>query len=117
MRLRRSLPSLTLLFAAACGHGSPPAPGPAAGAAPGWEYAGHARVTEGSRAMVVSGSGIASDVGRDILRQGGTAVDARPSRSYLPSSTWQRLRRCLRPAGSPTVAVSPPRWPSARRVR
>ena len=76
MRLRRSLPSLTLLFAAACGHGSPPAAGPVAGAAPGWEYAGRARVTEGSRAMVVSGSGIASDVGRDILRQGGTAVDA-----------------------------------------
>lgn len=43
---------------------------------PGWSLAQKARVTEAPRAMVVSGSPIASEVGRDILRQGGNAVDA-----------------------------------------
>ena len=65
------------LVLAACAH--PPGntrPAPATGSAPGWEFAGRARVTEGARAMVVSGSGIASGVGREILRQGGNAVDA-----------------------------------------
>ncbi|HEU4698489.1 MAG TPA: gamma-glutamyltransferase [Gemmatimonadales bacterium] len=38
--------------------------------------ADRARVAEGAHAMVVSGSPIASAVGRDILRQGGNAVDA-----------------------------------------
>ena len=52
----------------------PPAPRPAS--APGWEFTGQARVTQGAQAMVVSGSPIASEVGRDILRQGGNAVDA-----------------------------------------
>lgn len=49
-------------------------PGPRAG--PGWPLAGQARVTEAPRAMVVSGSPIASAVGRDILQRGGNAVDA-----------------------------------------
>ncbi len=43
---------------------------------PGWSLAGKARVVEAPRAMVVSGSPIASEVGRDILRQGGNAIDA-----------------------------------------
>jgi gamma-glutamyltranspeptidase/glutathione hydrolase len=43
---------------------------------PGWSLAGKARVAEGPTAMVVSGSPIASEVGRDILRRGGNAVDA-----------------------------------------
>lgn len=49
---------------------------PAPRIAPTWPLAGRAGVTEGARAMVVSGSPIASAVGRDILQQGGNAVDA-----------------------------------------
>jgi gamma-glutamyltranspeptidase/glutathione hydrolase len=41
-----------------------------------WPYRGKARVTTAPRAMVVSGSPIASEVGREILRRGGTAIDA-----------------------------------------
>jgi gamma-glutamyltranspeptidase/glutathione hydrolase len=47
-----------------------------AGTAPTWPYLGKARVTEAAKAMVVSGSPLASQVGRDILQQGGNAVDA-----------------------------------------
>jgi gamma-glutamyltranspeptidase/glutathione hydrolase len=43
---------------------------------PGWSLANKARVTESPRAMVVSGSPIASEVGRNILQQGGNAIDA-----------------------------------------
>ena len=49
---------------------------PVAGSNPAWPLLGKARVTEGAHAMVVSGSPIASDVGRKILEQGGNAVDA-----------------------------------------
>jgi len=77
VRAPRLLVPLVLLGSAACGHHpGTAAPTPAAGVAPGWEFTGQARVTDAARAMVVSGSGIASDVGRDILRQGGSAVDA-----------------------------------------
>jgi gamma-glutamyltranspeptidase / glutathione hydrolase len=76
VRVDRLLVSLVVLAAAACGHVETPAPGPAAGAASGWKYTGQARVTEGARAMVVAGSGIASEVGREILQRGGSAVDA-----------------------------------------
>ncbi|MES2125343.1 MAG: gamma-glutamyltransferase [Gemmatimonadota bacterium] len=41
-----------------------------------WKYAGKARVAEGEHAMVASGSPIASDVGRDIMKHGGNAIDA-----------------------------------------
>jgi gamma-glutamyltranspeptidase/glutathione hydrolase len=61
------------LLTAAC---ATPATPPAAPIAPGWALAGRARVTEGAQAMVVSGSGLASAVGRDALRAGGNAVDA-----------------------------------------
>ncbi len=43
---------------------------------PGWSLAGKARVAEAAHAMVVSGSPIASAVGRDILQHGGNAIDA-----------------------------------------
>jgi gamma-glutamyltranspeptidase / glutathione hydrolase len=49
---------------------------PRPGIARTWPYLGKARVTTAANAMVVSGSPIASEVGRDILQQGGNAVDA-----------------------------------------
>jgi gamma-glutamyltranspeptidase/glutathione hydrolase len=52
--------------------GIPPKPG----VSPAWRFSGQARVTNAPTAMVVSGSPIASQVGRDILQQGGNAVDA-----------------------------------------
>jgi gamma-glutamyltranspeptidase / glutathione hydrolase len=77
VRLNRLLVPVGLLAALACRPlSTPPAAGPAAGTAPGWEFTGRARVAEGSRAMVVAGSPIASQVGQEILRQGGNAVDA-----------------------------------------
>lgn len=41
-----------------------------------WRYTGRARVAEGAHGMVTSGSAVASEVGRDILKAGGNAVDA-----------------------------------------
>jgi gamma-glutamyltranspeptidase / glutathione hydrolase len=68
------------LYTAACSPGTPattPAPaGAAEGINPAWALRGKARTAEGASAMVVSGSPIASEVGRDILRKGGNAVDA-----------------------------------------
>jgi gamma-glutamyltranspeptidase/glutathione hydrolase len=67
------------LLLAACGPSSPattPIPGPVEGINPAWSYAGKARVAEGSQAMVVAGSPIAAEVGRDILQAGGNAIDA-----------------------------------------
>ncbi|MEO8634143.1 MAG: gamma-glutamyltransferase [Gemmatimonadales bacterium] len=43
---------------------------------PAWPQTGQARVATGQRAMVVSGSPIASEVGRRILQAGGNAIDA-----------------------------------------
>jgi gamma-glutamyltranspeptidase/glutathione hydrolase len=43
---------------------------------PDWRHTGKAMVAEGREAMVVSSHPIASEVGRDILRAGGNAVDA-----------------------------------------
>ena len=67
------------LLLSGCGPSGPtttPVPGPTSGVAANWPYAGKARVVEGAQAMVVSGSPIASDVGRQILQAGGNAVDA-----------------------------------------
>lgn len=47
----------------------------AGGIAPDWNP-GKSRVVEASKALVVSGSTIASQVGKEILLQGGNAVDA-----------------------------------------
>jgi gamma-glutamyltranspeptidase / glutathione hydrolase len=49
---------------------------PLPGVAPTWPYLGKARVANAPHAMVVSGSPIASEVGREVLRRGGNAVDA-----------------------------------------
>jgi len=68
---------LILLVSFACArHGAQPGAAPIVGTAPTWPFFGKARVTEAPKAMVVSGSPIASEVGRDILRRGGNAVDA-----------------------------------------
>ncbi len=41
-----------------------------------WRHAGKARLLEAPQAMVTSGNLIASDVGRDIMKAGGNAIDA-----------------------------------------
>lgn len=76
---RASFLALVGLAAAGCGPSSPattPVPGPTAGINPAWSYAGKARVADGAQAMVVAGSPIAAQVGRDILQAGGNAIDA-----------------------------------------
>ncbi len=79
--MRRPLALLLVTALAGCAHRTPasgPAAAPAlhAGINSAWPYAGKARVADGRQAMVVSGSPLASDVGRTILEQGGNAVDA-----------------------------------------
>ncbi len=80
MRLRPSnlLLLLGLASAACSGHTAvpPAAVAAAAGISNTWPYNGKSRVVEGASAVVVSGSPIASAVGRDILKEGGNAVDA-----------------------------------------
>ncbi len=79
MRFLNRAPVAALLLLLACG--SPPlTPAPNAGQTsginPAWPLAGKTRVAEAPRAMVVSGSPVASAVGRDILLAGGNATDA-----------------------------------------
>jgi len=71
---------IAVLFAASllasCASRAPVATSPQPGVAGTWPYAGKSRVVNAPSAIVVSGSPIASEVGRDILQRGGNAVDA-----------------------------------------
>ena len=73
---RPSAVPLALALLAACAGRAAEAPAPAAGIAAEWPHEERARVTEARSAMVVSGHPLASEIGRDILRAGGNAVDA-----------------------------------------
>jgi gamma-glutamyltranspeptidase/glutathione hydrolase len=70
VRIDRILPVLALVLSLGCAHRTE---GPVA---PTWRFADKAGVVEGPATMVVSGSLLASEVGREILRAGGNAVDA-----------------------------------------
>jgi gamma-glutamyltranspeptidase/glutathione hydrolase len=65
-----------LVLLPGCGRRESSGVSPLPGTALTWPYLGKARVTNAAKAMVVSGSPIASEVGREILQQGGNAVDA-----------------------------------------
>ncbi|MFL5494463.1 MAG: gamma-glutamyltransferase, partial [Gemmatimonadales bacterium] len=80
MRIERILPAVGLVLSLACAHraGSPAE----TGLRPEWRFAGKAGVVESPAAMVVSGSPLASEVGREILRAGGNAVDAAVAVGY-----------------------------------
>ena len=76
-RVRVPAALLALSVTLACGHPSAtPEVSPVAGIGEELAVRGKSRVTASRQAMVVSGSPIASQVGRDILQQGGNAVDA-----------------------------------------
>jgi gamma-glutamyltranspeptidase / glutathione hydrolase len=67
---------LILLVLPGCARRSEVTVHPMPGVAPAWSQLGKARVTNAPRAMVVSGSPVASGVGLEVLRRGGNAVDA-----------------------------------------
>ena len=76
MRVSPLATVLVLLLLPGCTHRSEVGVGPMSGVAPAWSQLGKARVINAPKAMVVSGSPIASLVGLDVLRRGGNAVDA-----------------------------------------
>ncbi len=66
----RHLSALLVLSLAACAGPQP------SGIASTWTFTGKDRITDAAHGVVVSGSPLASQVGRDILQQGGNAIDA-----------------------------------------
>jgi gamma-glutamyltranspeptidase / glutathione hydrolase len=72
----RSLVVVVVLLLPGCARRESAGVSPMPGVARTWPYIGKARVTNATKAVVVSGSPIASEVGRGILQQGGNAVDA-----------------------------------------
>ncbi len=76
MRIYPVASVLVLLAFPGCARRSAVSVNPVPGVAPGWSQLGKARVANAPKAMVVSGSPIASRVGLDVLRRGGNAVDA-----------------------------------------
>ncbi|HSE53608.1 MAG TPA: gamma-glutamyltransferase, partial [Gemmatimonadales bacterium] len=73
MPIRRTA---SLLFFAALAAAPLAAQEYTAGIPMDWPMLGRSRVTEAPSAMVVSGHPVASEVGRDILKRGGNAIDA-----------------------------------------
>lgn len=71
--IRRATLLLSLSFLCSLGSAALSAQ---SGIAPTWRYRDSSRVALGAHAMVVSGRPVASQVGREILEQGGNAVDA-----------------------------------------
>jgi gamma-glutamyltranspeptidase/glutathione hydrolase len=67
---------IMLVVLSGCGRRESAGVSPLPGTARSWPYLGKARITNATKALVVSGSPIASAVGREILQQGGNAVDA-----------------------------------------
>ena len=75
--MRISFSSVALALAAlGCSRRAPDAPIQSSAIEAGWPLRGSSRIADAPHAMVVSGSPLASAVGRDILRRGGNAVDA-----------------------------------------
>jgi gamma-glutamyltranspeptidase/glutathione hydrolase len=75
--VRAIVAATLLIIPAGCApRSSAPGAAPLPGVSRSWPYLGQARVTSAPEAMVVSGSPLASQVGRDILQRGGNAVDA-----------------------------------------
>src|SRR5688572_17848307 len=67
-------PALLVLLIAACT--APAAPGPRGFVPEEWPLFARVQPVTAPQAMVVSGSPLASQVGVDVLRQGGNAIDA-----------------------------------------
>jgi gamma-glutamyltranspeptidase/glutathione hydrolase len=71
---RRPLATFLALLLASCGHAG--TPGPRGFVPKEWPLFASVKSVNGTHGMVVSGSPLASEVGADIMRQGGNAVDA-----------------------------------------
>jgi gamma-glutamyltranspeptidase/glutathione hydrolase len=82
MRLRLLFGSLALLTACAPAGGAPPTPARAVRWPATWTLAGRAESVTAPHAMVTTGHPLATEVGRNILQQGGNAIDAAVAVSF-----------------------------------